>query len=125
VRQRAGSSWAEILAAETPAEEVAACTARSIVIGEGMEAVKAAARRNGSKWYQAWSKFFLKDSFDMEASLSRQSRWITGKMDQGYSIFDIGVDPGKATRSPFYALEKQLIGERGYPTIPLDRPDVC
>ncbi|MDV7390838.1 RHS repeat-associated core domain-containing protein [Arthrospira platensis SPKY1] len=75
-----------------------------IVIGEGMEAVKAAAHKHGAKWYQAWSKNFLPENFDLDKSLARNERWIREKIQQGYEILDIGIDPIRSNRSPFYEL---------------------
>ncbi len=96
--------------------------ATRIVIGEGMDAIKAAARKYDAKWYQAWTKYFSPEMVDMEKSLARNERWLRSKIRQGFEILDIGIDPSRATRSPFYALEKRILEELGYPVSPIPRP---
>ena len=105
----------------------AAKRGKVIVIGEGMDDIKKAARSlrkqgKNAKWYQAWGKYFQKENFDMAKSLNRNERWIKTKMNEGYEIFDIGIDPTRARRSPFYELERDLIKKSNYPTNPLARP---
>lgn len=39
-------------------------------------------------------------------------------MEEGYEIIDIGIDPTREIRSPFYQLEKQVLMEHNYPVIP-------
>ena len=95
---------------------------RSVVIGEGMDAIKETARKRGAKWYQAWSKFFSKENFDLEKSLERNKRWIERKIEEGYDFYDIGIDPSRDRRSPFYQLEKSVLEEHGYPITPIGRP---
>ena len=99
---------------------------KSVVIGEGMHRVKGTARQLqtegvNAKWYQAWNKNFPKNrqmtSDELNSALARNQRWIDGKIKQGYDIYDIGTDPLRATRSPFYALEKSRINRYNYPTI--------
>lgn len=87
-----------------------------------MGAIKAAARKIGAKWYQAWGKNFTPANFDMGKSLARNERWLRSKIAQGYTIYDIGIDPTRATRSPFYELEKRILKEKGIVPIPLPRP---
>ena len=102
----------------------------TIVIGEGMGSVKNAARSLrtegiNAKWYQAWSKYFPEDRLmtpdELEAALARNARWIKSKIKAGYQIFDLGIDATKATRSPFYQLEKDILHQYTYPTIPMAR----
>ena len=103
---------------------------KSIVIGEGMQSVKGAARglqEQGvnAKWYQAWGKNFPKNrpmkAAELEAALQRNERWIRSKIDNGYSIYDIGFDPTRSVRSPFYELEQRIIIEKNLLTIPIPR----
>ncbi|MEP7321563.1 MAG: DUF6531 domain-containing protein, partial [Saprospiraceae bacterium] len=78
-------------------------TAKRIVIGEGMVRVKAAAKLNNAKWYQAWGKNFPKGRDmtpnELKAALKRNERWIKKKIEDGYEIIDIGLDPTRANRS--------------------------
>jgi hypothetical protein len=71
-----------------------------------------------AKWYQAWSKNFPTDRpmtpDEFNAALSRNQRWIQGKIDQGYDIYDIGIDPSRTNRSAFYQLEQNIISKNGY-----------
>ena len=100
-----------------------------IVIGEGMGAVKETAmllRKQGinAKWYQAWSKNFpgrAMTNSELQAALSRNKRWIETKIKQGYKIYDIGIDPTRMSRSPFYMLEQEIINKTGYPVISIPR----
>jgi hypothetical protein len=93
-----------------------------VVIGEGTADVRKAARQNDAKWYQAWSKFFDDESFDLGESLARQDRWIRSKIRQGYEILDIGIDPLRQERSPFYQLELRIIDALKYPRTIIERP---
>ena len=91
-----------------------------IVIGEGMYRVKAAARSMGAKWYQAWSKNFpngrLMTEAELNAAKARNARWLNSKINNGYKIYDIGIDANRVIRSPFYQLERNILQQRGYPT---------
>jgi hypothetical protein len=52
---------------------------------------------------------------DPAEQLAWNQRWIRTKMDQGYSIIDIGPDPGRPLDpSDFYAMEKSEIARRSY-----------
>lgn len=86
-----------------------------------MSRIKGAARSVGGKWYQAWGKNFGK-AFNLDASLKRNERWIKKKIKECYKIVDIGIDPRRATRSPFYALEQEVIKKAGYPVTRLSWP---
>ncbi len=106
-------------------------TGKAIVIGEGMGAVKTAAKNLQSqgvdaKWYQAWGKNFPKGREmtpkEMGAALGRNEKWLNSKMKEGYKIYDIGHDPIREIPSPFYAREKSMIQQKGYSTIELSRP---
>ncbi len=103
---------------------------KAIVIGEGMGAVKTTAKTLQSqginaKWYQAWSKNFptnrLMTPAELNAAQVRNARWLNSKISQGYTIYDIGIDATRATRSPFYQLERSILQQSGYPTIVIPR----
>ena len=98
---------------------------KSIVIGEGMQDIKTVAKQLQSegidaKWYQAWSKNFPDNRpmtpDELNSALARNQRWIDSKIKQGYDIYDIGTDPLRTTRSPFYELEQSQINKYQYPT---------
>jgi RHS repeat-associated protein len=102
-----------------------ACTCggvKAAVLGEGMDDIKTTARSIDAKWYQAWSKNFAPAVFNLDKSLARNARWLNGKIDDGYVFYDIGVDPRRSSRSAFYALEQQILKDRGIVPIPLARP---
>ncbi|MCW5933415.1 MAG: hypothetical protein KIT45_03835 [Fimbriimonadia bacterium] len=90
---------------------------KAIVIGESMGRVKDATRalqRAGvdARWYQAWKM----NPFDFNTAMRRNEAWIKRKMREGYDIYDIGLDPSRVNRSPFYDMERRMINDRGYPT---------
>lgn len=87
-----------------------------------MEAPKKAAKAHDASWYKAWKKFFKEENFDLEQSRRRNAEWIKSKTEEGYTIYDIGVDPTRLQRSPFYQLERDILEATGYPTIPIARP---
>lgn len=95
---------------------------KAIVIGEGMSRIKPAAQSIGAKWYQAWSKNFpagrLLTPEELNTALQRNSRWLNSKISQSYKIYDIGPK-GTNIISPFYQVERDIIQNTGYPTIPL------
>ncbi|WP_254846987.1 RHS repeat-associated core domain-containing protein [Leptospira alexanderi] len=104
---------------------------KAVVIGEGMTAVKNAAKNLQSqgvdaKWYQAWDKNFPKGREmtpkEMSSALGRNEKWLNSKMKEGYNIYDIGNDTKRLKPSPFYAHEKNMIQEKGYPTTQIPRP---
>lgn len=99
---------------------------KSIVIGEGMDDIKIVAKKLqeegvDAKWYQAWKKNFpLERKMTMEelgSVLKRNKVWIESKIKQGYDIYDIGLDPNRVTRSPFYDLEISILKKHDYPII--------
>jgi RHS repeat-associated protein len=103
---------------------------KAIVIGENMSGrIKPAvkdlqAQGVDAKWYQAWGKNFPKDGKPMtpeqfDAALARNKKWIDSKVKEGYDIYDIGIDPKRLNRSPFYEVELGSIKANNYPTIPL------
>ena len=93
---------------------------KAVVLGEGMGAVKIAARALQSqgidaKWYQAWGKNFPQNRpmtpAELQAALNRNERWIRLKIDEGFAFYDLGFDPTRSVRSRFYELEQSLIRE--------------
>jgi hypothetical protein len=108
------------------ASNKSAGSSKAVVIGEGMGDIKAIAKQLqaegiNAKWYQAWSKNFPNNRpmtpYELNAALAKNQRWIDSKIKQGYDIYDIGIDPLRNTRSPFYQLEQSRINNYGYPTI--------
>jgi hypothetical protein len=108
----------------------AAKAEKVIVIGEGMGAVKTTAKTLqaqgiNAKWYQAWSKNFptnrLMTPTEFSAAQARNARWLNSKINQGYKIYDIGIDATRTIRSPFYQLERNILQQRGYPTTVIPR----
>jgi hypothetical protein len=123
--------------AGTPGKSGTALASRSatgrkaVVLGEGMGPVRDAAKGLQShginaKWYQAWGKNFPKNrpmtGAELEAALTRNARWIRSKIKDGYDLYDIGADPTRSVRSPFYELEQRIIRQLGARTIPIPRP---
>jgi len=109
---------------------VTANSAKYIVLGEGMGAVKAITKRLQSlglntKWYQAWSKNFPTNrpmnSDEMAGALARNERWLRSKIKEGYKFIDIGIDATRAARSPFYQLEQEIIKDTGTSVIKVKR----
>ncbi len=102
-------------------EDVLGLRCKKIVIGEGMDRVKSAAKKYSAKWYQAWSKNFPKGrnmtQEELAAAIKRNERWIKSKIKHGYEIIDIGIDPGRSHRSPFYQKELEIIDRYKYPTV--------
>jgi hypothetical protein len=79
-----------------------------------MKRIKLAARQIGAKWYQGWTI----DPWDAELAVMRNRAWILRKMEEGYEIIDIGIDPTRDFRSPFYEMEKRMLIGHNYPIIP-------
>ncbi len=46
--------------------------------------------------------------------MERNERWIRDIIEEGREIIDIGLDPQRAIRSPFYEMEKRIINELKY-----------
>jgi RHS repeat-associated protein len=95
---------------------------KTIILGENMGRIKAAAKHYDAWWYQAWGKNFKPGAFDLDKSLARNERWLRDKIKKGYTIIDIGIDPTRASRSDFYALEQRIIRDTGYPTTKVPWP---
>lgn len=83
---------------------------KAIVIGENMLGrVIPEAKEIGADYYKPRS------SRDFEQAMEKNRRWINDKMREGRKIVDIGPDPERATRSPFYEMEKREIMRKKYP----------
>src|SRR5258706_13359499 len=83
---------------------------KKVIIGENMKRIKQAAKQIGAIWYQAWTI----EPWDPSLALRRNEAWIRRKMKESCQIIDIGIDPTRATRSPFYAMEKRILKEESY-----------
>lgn len=55
----------------------------------------------------------------LDAALARNARWLRTKIKEGYTIMDIGIDPSRKSRSPFYQVEQQVLTNSGRSAIPL------
>jgi hypothetical protein len=98
-------------AAEAAEDAVARAGKKPIVIGENMkDRVVPKAKEIGGDYYKP------RPPRDMEHALQKQKRWINDKMREGREIVDMGPDPARRTRSPFYEVEKSELSRRGYPT---------
>lgn len=53
---------------------------------------------------------------ELKAAQARNAKWLNDKINQGYKIYDIGIDATRATRSPFYELERKILQQRHYST---------
>jgi hypothetical protein len=83
---------------------------KKIVIGENMsERVIPFAERIGADYYKP--RATNKDNF-----IRNNKKWIQTQMRQGKEIVDLGVDPQRSVRSPYYEMEVGAIKKRSYPT---------
>jgi RHS repeat-associated protein len=97
-----------------PAGIIKACKAVKggkppIVIGENMkDRVIPIAEELGADYYKPRSQI-------VDNWLKNNMRWLNEKMKEGREIIDIGPDPNRPTRSPYYEAEKRLIEKANYP----------
>jgi hypothetical protein len=83
---------------------------KPIVIGENMkDRVIPYAKEIGGDWYKPRSN-------RPDKWLTNNERWLKAKMAEGREIIDIGIDPLRTTRSPYYEAEKKLIFNNNYST---------
>jgi hypothetical protein len=71
-----------------------------------------------------WRGGLLSDKMpaaDFDKAVQWNKRWLATKIDQGYKIVDIGLDPGRASLSPFYQAEQKAISEKGVARIRLKK----
>jgi RHS repeat-associated protein len=87
---------------------------RVIVIGENMSRIRNFARSIGASWYRAWKIEPWTESSPALA-MSRNTRWIRAMMKKGCQFLDIGFDPTRPVRSPYYAMETEELAKSGYP----------
>ena len=84
--------------------------ANKVVIGENMpQRVIPFAKKIGASYFKARgtnSKYFMRNN----------RQWIRRQMRQGKEIFDIGIERGRAIRSPYYRMEKEMLKKYNYPT---------
>ena len=58
---------------------------------------------------------------DFNKAIERNKKWLNSKLDDGYDVFDIGIDKARTNgRSPFYEAEQQILKERNYPVIKIE-----
>jgi RHS repeat-associated protein len=92
--------------------EVAPAFSRYAIIGETQGRVEEYAAKYGGETMPNLSKKGLtQEELKMENTV-----WINQKMDQGYTIIDIGRDPNKLNKptGEFYQLELNALTARGY-----------
>ncbi len=76
---------------------------KPIVIGENMkDRVIPYAKEIGADWYKPRSN-------RPDRWLANNERWLKTKIIEGREIIDIGIDPLRTIRSPYYEAEKKLI----------------
>lgn len=91
---------------------------QGIVIGETQDRVEFAAevmRKQGFnvetiKPVWPWGN----GNFEPSEGMEFNRRWINQKMDEGYTIYDIGLDKTRYGRSKYYRLEREEIRRREY-----------
>jgi len=93
----------------------------NVVIGETISRVKLWGRLNNAKWYRAWGKNFSKNMTRAErnAAWLRNKEWLLKQVKQNKTIYDLGLDPLRSTRSSFYRAERMLLNKINYPIISL------
>lgn len=80
----------------------------SILLGESMATrVDPVARKIGASTFQPRSK-------NPARWMTNQERWIRKQIRSGRSIYDIGTDARRATRSAYYAAEREALIRAGY-----------
>jgi uncharacterized protein RhaS with RHS repeats len=98
----------------------------SIIIGETQDRVKIGAGFLGAKEITSeWPRNLIFQRpltpAQEEISMEFNRKWINKKMDEGCTIFDLGIDPTRDLdgrgRSPYYAMEKAEIAKRRYPVM--------
>ena len=86
-------------------ERITSTNLKPIIIGENMkDRVIPFAKEIGGAFYQARSKIpgnWMKNNI----------RWFKDKLRQDRKIIDIGRDPNRTDRSPYYEAEKKLLEE--------------
>src|SRR3990172_1662708 len=89
---------------------------KPVVIGENMkDIVIPTAKKLDAEYY--------KPRNTKGDSLKKNIRYIDDKIREEREIIDIGIDPRRSKRSPYYEAEKQRIGKRNYPVTNLNIDD--
>jgi hypothetical protein len=90
----------------TPTSTKISSNGRTAVIGETTGRVVPYAERHGYEYFEpkGHKLFWMKENRE----------WIHSCMDKGYTIIDIGLDPNKVLRSPFYRMEVDELNARNY-----------
>jgi hypothetical protein len=57
---------------------------------------------------------FSPTSKNPERYIINQRRWIRAQIKSGRQMFDVGLDPARSNRSPYYAVETQELSLSGY-----------
>ena len=104
-----------------------------IVIGEGQKAVDETTRVLKAQGHNVESMMVPKNQWkggrlydgmpqaEFDKSVEWNKQWLADKIDQGYKIVDIGEDPTRVKRSPFYKAEQEAISEKGVARIRLKK----
>jgi RHS repeat-associated protein len=100
----------EKAAEKLPAVRMPQLGERTIVLGESMERVRAAALRFGSETYEPMKEGWMK-VWDDGVGMMLNIDWLEEKIRAGYNVVDIGIDRARSDveRSPFYATEQQVM----------------
>jgi RHS repeat-associated protein len=80
--------------------------AGKIVIGETATRVQAYAAKIGAETFTPVSKDFI-------GMMRENAKWLREKIAQGYEIVDIGLNPQRTDRGPFYIAERKIIERTG------------
>ncbi len=83
-----------------------------VVIGESIDDVAQSATHYGCG---SWDGKAIPESEDLDPVLGRKNaKWMLSVMRSCCAIIDIQLEPGRLVRSPYYALEKELIAANNY-----------
>ena len=82
---------------------------KTIIIGRNMkDRVIPSGKKIGAEHWEGFDSSLSKD-----ANLANNRKWIEGKIAEGYSVVDIGLDPafasqGKMAKGPYYRMETEV-----------------
>ena len=96
------------------AEEAAERSSGKVVIGDH-ERVRAFAQKADAGTFET-------DANTVKQMWKENSTWLRKALRDGKEVIDIGEQPGRAVRSPFYKAEKAIIERRGYPVTSAPQP---
>jgi hypothetical protein len=103
----AATGGVAVVSALTPAGAATATTTGSILLGESMNRVQPAANKLGALTFRM-------DWTDEADVMAKNMAWLQQQIASGTRIFDIGLDPGRLGRGPFYAAEAKMMQAAGY-----------